>query len=231
MYWTGQLTSCASDAGCQDASRVNVSAAFFLSIEFRRTGFFAISARRVAFGRMSADAATRVTLAQFLSDTRQLGEGVVVGPGDWQRRLEANRRAYLNRLVAEPAFSERFPPTTSAANFVAALYSSAGVLPTDEDSRAAEAAFNVGGDEGRAAALGVVADSVPVTRAEFAPAFVLMEYFSYLRRNPTDAPDADDSGYQFWLRKLDEAGGDFRRAEMVRSFINSPEYRQRFGRP
>ena len=56
-----------------------------------------------------------------------------------------------------------------------------------------------------------------------------MEYFGYLRRNPTDAPDTDDSGYQFWLQKLNSFNGDFRQAEMVRAFISSDEYRQRFG--
>jgi len=32
-------------------------------------------------------------------------------------------------------------------------------------------------------------------------AFVLMEYFGYLRRNPTEAPDTDFTGYDFWLTK------------------------------
>ncbi len=38
-------------------------------------------------------------------------------------------------------------------------------------------------------------------------------------------------GYQSWLHKLDEFGGDFRRAEMVKSFLVSSEYRARFGAP
>ena len=46
---------------------------------------------------------------------------------------------------------------------------------------------------GRTAALRKVADSNSVVQAEFNPAFVLMEYFGYLRRDP----DAD--GYNFWL--------------------------------
>jgi hypothetical protein len=56
-----------------------------------------------------------------------------------------------------------------------------------------------------------------------------MEYFGYLRRNPTDAPDSNDSGYQFWLAKLNSFNGDYRKAEMVRAFITSLEYRARFG--
>jgi hypothetical protein len=61
------------------------------------------------------------------------------------------------------------------------------------------------------------------------PSFVLAEYFGYLRRNPTDAPDFNDVGYQFWLAKLNAFNGDYIKAEMVKAFIASSEYRQRFG--
>jgi hypothetical protein len=60
--------------------------------------------------------------------------------------------------------------------------------------------------------------------AEFNRAFVLMQYFGYLRREP------DREGYEFWLAKLNRFG-NFIDAEMVRSFILAPEYRSRFGRP
>ena len=65
--------------------------------------------------------------------------------------------------------------------------------------------------------------------ADFSPSFVLAQYYGYLRRNPTDAPDFNDVGYQFWLTKLLAFGGDFRSSDMVKSFILSTEYRQRFG--
>jgi hypothetical protein len=54
--------------------------------------------------------------------------------------------------------------------------------------------------------------------------FVMMEYFGYLRRDP------DASGYQFWLNKLNQFNGNFEQAEMVKAFIVSGEYRQRFSR-
>ena len=37
------------------------------------------------------------------------------------------------------------------------------------------------------------------------------------------------SGYDFWLRKLNQFNGNFIAAEMVKAFITSAEYRQRFG--
>jgi hypothetical protein len=64
---------------------------------------------------------------------------------------------------------------------------------------------------------------------EFNRAFVLLQYFGYLRRNPDDTPDTDFAGYDFWLNKLNQFIGNYERAEMVRAFINSQEYRQRFG--
>ena len=53
--------------------------------------------------------------------------------------------------------------------------------------------------------------------------FVMMEYFGYLRRDP------DTAGYNFWLSKLNQFGGNFEQAEMVKAFIVSGEYRARFG--
>jgi hypothetical protein len=58
-----------------------------------------------------------------------------------------------------------------------------------------------------------------------------MQYFGYLQRNPNDAPELtlDFQGYNFWLSKLDQFTGDYIGAEMVKAFITSGEYRQRFG--
>jgi len=69
--------------------------------------------------------------------------------------------------------------------------------------------------------------------AELNRAFVLMEYFGYLRRNPDDAPEStrDYTGYDFWLTKLVQINGNYINAEMVKAFLGSTEYRQRFGTP
>ena len=61
--------------------------------------------------------------------------------------------------------------------------------------------------------------------AESNRAFVLLEYFGYMKRDP------DDAGYAFWLGKLNQFSGNFVNAEMVLAFISSPEYRARFGQP
>jgi hypothetical protein len=83
----------------------------------------------------------------------------------------------------------------------------------------------------RARVLRRVAESQTFTQRNLNPAFVLMQYFGYMQRNPDEAPDTNLDGYNFWLHKLDEFGGDFRRAEMVKAFLVSTEYRARFGAP
>jgi hypothetical protein len=80
-----------------------------------------------------------------------------------------------------------------------------------------------GSTETRATVLRKVAELEELGLREFNLAFVQMEYFGYLRRDP------DTAGFNFWLNKLNAFGGDFRAAEMVKAFILSGEYRQRFG--
>ncbi|HST50767.1 MAG TPA: hypothetical protein VLJ61_02060, partial [Pyrinomonadaceae bacterium] len=96
------------------------------------------------------------------------------------------------------------------------------------ERQSAITAYGAGDTAGRASALRSVAESQSLQQSEFDKAFVLMQFFGYLRRDPDASPDSDFSGYDFWLAKLDSFGGDFRAAEMVRAFISSDEYRQRF---
>jgi hypothetical protein len=222
-FWVGQTTGCGNPDPL--VCRVNVSAAFFLSLEFQETGFYAIRVQRVAFGRRSDTASTRVTYRELIRDQRQVGEGVVVGQAGYEQVLEANKNAYAAQVAAGGQFAARFPQAT-ADTYVNALYASAGVTPTAAERQDAINAYNAGG---RAAALRRVADSASVRAAELNTAFVLLQYHGYLRRNPTDPPNTDDSGYQFWLGKLLQFNGNYVAAEMVKAFITSDEYQRRFG--
>jgi cytochrome c peroxidase len=223
-FWSNEINSCGLDAACLDYKRQLVSAAYFLSIEFQETGFYAIRIQRAAFGRKSREG-SRLTFAQFMPDAGFVGAGVVVGQTGYQQLLDQNKQNYATQIVSSAEFATRFPASQSASQFVSALYASAGVTPTQAELDAAFAAFGAGGSSGRTAALRKVADSSSVAQAEFNPAFVLMEYFGYLRRDP------DASGYNFWLAKLEQFGGNYVQADMVKSFIVSGEYRSRFGLP
>ena len=228
-FWTGEITSCGADPVCIEIKRQNVSAAFFLSTEFGETGFGVIRLQRTAFGKESESASTRMPYTQFMHDAQQIGRGVIIGQPGAEALLEANKQAYATQIVESSAFIARFSLSQTAAQYVAALAVSADVVLTVDETTAAVTAFGGGGTSGRVAALRSVADSDSVRAAEFNPAFVLLQYYGYLRRNPTDAPDVDDSGYQFWLTKLNSFGGNFEQADMVKAFLNSAEYRQRFG--
>jgi len=83
----------------------------------------------------------------------------------------------------------------------------------------------------RAQVLRAIAENPKLATAESNRALVLMQYFGYLRRNPNESPDIDYTGYDFWLTKLNQFNGDYLAAEMVKAFISSTEYRQRFGTP
>lgn len=229
-FWSGQITACGVNPACIAAKRVDVSASFFLSIEFQETGGYALRVQRAAFGRQSNDPFTRYPYLQFMRDSRTVGEGVIVGQPGYDTLLEQNKQAYAEQIVASSDFAIRFP-AAPAADYVDALFASAGVTPTATERTAAINAFGAGGTTGRVAALRSVTDSASVRTADARVAFVLAEYYGYLRRNPTDAPDFNNAGYQFWLDKLNLFNGNYIDAEMVKAFITSLEYRGRFGTP
>jgi hypothetical protein len=118
----------------------------------------------------------------------------------------------------------------SAAAYVDALNANAGgsLSPSERDALVGELSA---GTKTRAEVLRAVAEDTDFNRREFNRAFVLMQYFGYLRRNPNDPPEAtlDFAGYNFWLQKLNNHNGNFVSAEMVKAFITSEEYKKRFG--
>jgi hypothetical protein len=237
-FWTQQIEACGADALCRQRKRVDVSAAFFLSLEFQETGFLVIRAHKAAFGNIESNPRYEV----FLRDQRQVGAGVIVGQPGFEQLLEANKQKYLEAFVSRAAFIAQFPQGQSAANYVDTLFANVGATPTQDERDAAINAYGAGDMAGRVAALQIVIQSGSLFNRLYNDAFVLMQYYGYLRRNPDDAPDHNFSGYEFWLAKLSQftlPGEDtrdeavalarVRRAEMVRAFIESDEYRQRFG--
>jgi TolB protein len=230
-FWAQGIDTCGTNDGCREVKRIDTSAAFFLSIEFQRTGFLAYRAHSAAYGDLPGKPVP-LTFAEFLADTRQLGEGVVVGPGDWQARLAANQTAYFQSFVSTERFLAKYPAGLDEDTYTNALYTTAGVTVTDEDLEASRQAFrSMSATAARAFVLQRLAEKESLQRRATNRAFVLMQYFGYLRRDPDAGPDTDFTGYSFWLSKLEEFGGDYRRAEMVKAFVTSTEYRDRFKQP
>jgi hypothetical protein len=210
-----------------------VSAAFFLSIEFQETGYLVYRVYKVALDPPGIP--VPVHYAEFLADTQQIGRGVVVGQVGWELQLEANKKAFFEELVLRLWFTQRYPSSNTPAQFVDALYANAGVTPSPSERNSVIAEFggatNTADTSARARVLRRISEIDALKQQELNKAFVLMEYFGYLRRNPFDPPEAtlDFQGYNFWLNKLNQFNGNFVNAEMVKAFLVSGEYRQRFG--
>jgi hypothetical protein len=235
-FWTSQITACNGNAACVDALRTNTSGAFFLSIEFQETGYLVERMYKVAFGdaqAQSTDGGTHPILVpvvrrgEFLPDQLQVGQGVIVNKTGWEGVLEANKVAYANDFVSRTRFTTAYPAGMSAAQFVDTLNNNAG-NPLSTNERNQLVSDLTGGQKTRAQAVRAIAEDSDLSLAEKNKAFVLMQYFGYLRRDPNSGPDTDYTGYDFWLKKLNAHGGDFHAAEMVRSFLVAGEYLNRF---
>ena len=241
-FWINEITSCGTNQSCIQTKRINVSAAYFLSTEFQQTGYLVERMYKAAYGdALGASTLGGVhTLAvpiirfnEFLPDTQQIGQGVIVGQTGWEAVLEANKQSFASQFVQRARFATAFPTTLSPTQFVNQLFANAGVTPSASERNAAIAEFgsatNTIDVAARGRALRDVAENGTLNTQEFNRAFVLMQYFGYLRRNPNDPQDNDYTGFDFWLAKLNQFNGNFVAAEMVKAFITSVEYRQRFG--
>ncbi|MDT5269446.1 MAG: hypothetical protein QOH49_1632 [Acidobacteriota bacterium] len=225
-FWQNDINQCGSNPTCVEVHRVNVSAAFFLSIEYQRSSYTVYKTYKAAFGDLPGKPVP-VRRENLMPDSRSISNNVVVGTPNWETTLDNNINAYLQAFVQRGDF-QAANPSTNAAQFVDGLFAHAVVTPTAGERTAAITAFGSGNTAGRAAALRSVVESGTLHQAEFNKAFVLAQYFGYLKRNPDDLPDTTFAGYSFWLGKLNEFNGNFQQAEMVKAFINSTEYRTRF---
>jgi len=212
-FWSDQILSCGADAACIERRTINVSAAYFLSIEFQETGGLVDGLYRASYNR-------RPLYAEFMPDTRTVAQDVIVGDGDWPGRLAANKQAFVDAWVQRPAFQSAYGGLTNDA-YVDTLISHTGVS-FSQSERDDLVSGLTSGTLTRAAALRRIAENENFVSAKRNATFVMMEYFGYLRRDP------DEGGYQFWLNKLNQFGGNFEQAEMVKAFLVSGEYRDRF---
>ncbi len=214
-YWTSVITDCGGDAACIHAQRIGVSAAFFIELEFQQTGYVVYRTYRGAYGtRANVPNRANVSFAQFIADRALL----VGGSGLPQSTID-----YANAFVARPEFVSQYPPSLAADVFVNSLYGTAGLGGPDFGAQR-QAAIDGLNSATRTRAQ-VLLDMINIQEfqaREYNPAFVLMQYFGYLRRDP------DQGGYDFWLNILDASQPrNFR--GMVCSFITSTEYQLRSG--
>jgi hypothetical protein len=387
-FWVNEITSCGANAACIEQKRINVSGAFFLSIEFQQTGYLAYLTHRSAYGpNATGGSPAPILYGNFMRDVQALQKDFVFGQAGADAVLEANKVAYFNEFVTRPEFVSKYPSTLTNEQYVDNLLATAGLspsqvrqfvvnitnsqevppaVPTTTTGAARPASFGTarfqfndaqtamtfnatinnidvsgsqtadtndnlvaahihagasvapgvngpvvwgffgapfndnnpndqvffasstgvggtfsgkwdapegngttlaaqlsnlregrayinfhtrqfgggeirgnfpaadsfrnalvaglnGSTETRATVLRKIAEAGELQTREFNAAFVAMEYFGYLRRDP------DTAGYNFWLNKLNAFNGNFITSEMVKAFLSSSEYRQRFG--
>jgi hypothetical protein len=219
QFWVNNIESCGTGIGaaqCREAKRIDTSAAFFLSIEFQETGYVVHRFYKASYNRAP-------TFDEYLPDLTVIREGVIVGQLGATARLEQNKRLFAEQWVNRAAFKQAFVGMNEM-QYVDKLTADAG-LTLPEGERTALIVGLLTNRETRAGVLLKVIEKEAFKQREFNPAFVTMEYFGYLRRTP------DAAGFDFWLAKLNRFSGDYRRAEMVKAFLSSTEYRARFGQP
>jgi len=237
VFWKNQIDQCAMQL-CREVRRINVSAAFFVSIEFQETGYLVYKTNQAAF-----NSGEGLKLRSFLPDTQEIGRGVVIGQPAATFILETNKRRFFLDFVQRSAFLSlaAYPNTLTAAQFVDKLnantYDPQSATPTgsltsgERESLVAQLAPDPASPILRAQVLRTVVENAEFHSRQFNKAFVLMQYFGYLRRNPNEAPEPglNFAGYNFWLNKLNSFNGNYIGAEMVKAFITSTEYQRRFG--
>ena len=217
-------------------------ASFFLSIEFQQSGYLVERCYKVAYGDASGNstfnglhslAVPMVRFSEFQQGTQRIGQNLIVLQTGWEQVLESNKQAFALQFVQTSRFLTAYPTSMTPTQFVDQLNQNGGNVLSAGERTTAINLFNGAADTtnttARAQAVRQVAEDTDLYNAEFNRAFVLSEYFGYLRRNPNDAPDADYTGYDFWLTKLNQFNGNYINAEMVKAFLSSLEYRHRFG--
>jgi subtilisin family serine protease len=245
-HWEGEITQCTNpafrlpgetEAKCVDRKRDNTSAAFFLSPEFSNVGYFVLRVYRGSLGRMPHFGGTGGPTDEFTRDAATVGLNIVQNDALVPSQINTNKQAFVNAFVNKSEFRAIYDLLTNT-QYVDKLFQTTGVTPSATDRQLL--INEAGTPNGRASVLFKIVDGTTTIAdghlvfnttygkaffdSQFNAAFVQMEYFGYLQRDP------DPGGFAFWLGKLN-LFNDWKNAEMVRAFIVSPEYRSRFGQP
>ncbi|MGI8655302.1 MAG: S8 family serine peptidase [Pyrinomonadaceae bacterium] len=212
-YWSGLINQCNGDAQCIDGQRVSVSAAFFIEQEFQESGNYVYRLYKGTLNR-------RPIFTEFNADRSQ----VVGGTG-----LAASKQALADAWVARPEFTQKYGQNPTPDQLVDALIASIKTTTgntVDLSSQRQTYLSELQSGASRGQVVRELIEQQAFQQAEFNRAFVLMQYFGYLRRDP------DQGGYDFWLgiltNKLPNDSSGYR--AMVKAFMTSIEYRARFPR-
>jgi hypothetical protein len=226
-------TRCASsDIECIKTFRGIVAANFFRSPEFQRKGSYVMYLFMVSLGQRPVTVAElgdtskidRPHYAEFMSDLATIST-----PNDDPVLTEQKKAALADAWVQRAEFLAKYPAGMSAASFVQALLTTAGVTNSNQAQLVADLTNGV---KTRAQVLRAIAESTEVNDKYYKQAFVTMEYFGFLRRDPEDchnSADPSQCGYIFHNARFNLAiDPAVIENVIVRGFMESPEYINRF---
>ncbi|HEY0004935.1 MAG TPA: DUF4214 domain-containing protein [Pyrinomonadaceae bacterium] len=209
-YWSSQIENCTPQPSCRATRRIAVSAAFLIETEFQQTGSFVYRLYKAALGR-------RINYQEFSEDRQQ-----VVANG----HPEQSQTLFADSFVRRPEFIQKYQNSTSAESFVDMLLTTiwqASAADLGAERSLMIELYKTGNSmhESRASVLRYAIEEQQLRAVEYNRAFVLMQYFGYLQREP------EEGGYQFWLNVLNnKEPGNYR--GMVCAFVTSAEYQERF---
>ncbi|MEK6281416.1 MAG: S8 family serine peptidase [Acidobacteriota bacterium] len=202
--WRNVLVNCGTTVA-PPCDRVEVSAGFFRSEEFQSRGYF-IYRFYSSVGRIPLS-------GEFMPDFAKVSGFLTAD------QLEANKVAFVNEFMGRSEFQTKYGATfNNPTGYVDGLLQTVG-LPA-HPSRAGWVAGLTNNSLTRAQVLRELVGSSEVYNKYYNEAFVIMQYFGYLRRTA-------DASYLDWIQTMNQTGGDYR--IMINGFMNSAEYRRRFG--
>jgi len=213
--WTSTINNCSGDT--TQCDRIHVSQLFFQSDEFQSRAYYVFRFYPVSFpgvaGVDPGGMGHKPDYAQFAPDLASVSGFLTAA------QLEAAKAQFAVDFTNRPAFMTRYSSLNNT-QYVDTLLSNAGVTFSPARRQVLIDGLN-NGMLSRAKALRQIVESPEVAGKYFNEAFVVMEYFGYLRRNP-------DALYMNWLDVINQTSDP---RGMVTAFVNSIEYRQRFGPP
>ncbi len=209
--WLNILNNC--PAGDTTCDLIQVSSDFFRSPEFFDRAYYIYRFYEVGLGR-------KPDYAEFQRDLRFVAGFLT------EAELEARKQQFALEFSQRADFRARydqFDSQTRSQEYVDALAQTAGVTLPNRQQLSFELANSI---KQRWDVLRAIVQSAEVSSKFFNKAFVVIGYFSFLRRDP-------DAQYLVWLAQLDNppAGQSPRDVyrNMINGFIGSLEYRRRFG--
>jgi subtilisin family serine protease len=232
--WTNVLRTCGNGTSDQfntnsssplaTCDRISVSSGFFRSPEFEFKGRFIFNFYKSALNRLPL-------YSEIIGDMSSITAGSTA-------EVQARKAAFTNAFVQKTEFKNLYDALTNT-QFVNTIMDRYAPLPsiTTPDPLTPDSSTKItltradlinhlngsGVTYTRAQVVRAIADSNEVGAAEFNSGFVAMQYYGYLRRDP------EPGGYADWLRTINANPADVR--SMINGFMNSPEYRLRFGTP